>query len=39
MIHHISAVTFGVRDIAGAIEFYRKLGFEVLYAGEREALS
>jgi catechol 2,3-dioxygenase-like lactoylglutathione lyase family enzyme len=35
MIHHISAVTFAVRDMARSIEFYRKLGFELLYGSER----
>jgi len=39
MIHHISAVTFAVRDMARSIAFYRKLGFEVLYGGERAAFS
>jgi catechol 2,3-dioxygenase-like lactoylglutathione lyase family enzyme len=39
MIHHISAVTFAVRDMARSIEFYRKLGFELLYGGERAAFS
>jgi len=35
MIRHISAVTFAVRDMARSIEFYRKLGFELMYGGER----
>ena len=39
MIHHISAVTFAVRDMARSIEFYRRLGFEVLYGSERAAFS
>jgi catechol 2,3-dioxygenase-like lactoylglutathione lyase family enzyme len=33
MIQHISAVTFAVRDMARSIEFYEKLGFELLYGG------
>ena len=39
MIQHISAVTFAVRDMARSIEFYRKLGFELLYGGDRAAFS
>jgi len=39
MIQHISAVTFAVRDMARAVEFYQKLGFELLYGGERAAFS
>ena len=39
MIHQISAVTLAVRDMARSIEFYRRLGFEVLYGGERAAFS
>jgi catechol 2,3-dioxygenase-like lactoylglutathione lyase family enzyme len=39
MIQHISAVTFAVRDMARSIEFYRKLGFEFLYGGDRAAFS
>ena len=35
-IKHISAVTFAVRDMACAIEFYRKLGF-VLIHGDSQA--
>jgi len=35
MIQHISAVSFAVRDMARSIEFYRKLGFEIVYGGER----
>jgi catechol 2,3-dioxygenase-like lactoylglutathione lyase family enzyme len=32
-IDHISAVTLAVRDMAEAVAFYRKLGFEVSYGG------
>jgi catechol 2,3-dioxygenase-like lactoylglutathione lyase family enzyme len=39
MIQHISAVTFAIRDMARSIEFYRKLGFELLYGGDRAAFS
>ena len=39
MIRHISAVTFAVREMARSIEFYEKLGFELLYGGESAAFS
>ena len=39
MIQHISAVTLAVDDMIRSIEFYRKLGFELLYGGERAAFS
>src|SRR5437016_3341110 len=39
MIQHISAVTFAVRDMARSIEFYRKLGFELLYGDDRAEFS
>jgi catechol 2,3-dioxygenase-like lactoylglutathione lyase family enzyme len=39
MIQHIRAVTFAVRDMARSIEFYRKLGFELLYGSEGAAFS
>jgi uncharacterized glyoxalase superfamily protein PhnB len=39
MIQRISAVTFAVRDMACSVEFYRKLGFEVQYGGERATFS
>ena len=39
MIQHMSAVSFAVRDMAGSIEFYRKLGFELRYGGDRAAFS
>jgi len=32
-IHHISAVTLAVHDMARAVEFYRKVGLGVLYGG------
>jgi catechol 2,3-dioxygenase-like lactoylglutathione lyase family enzyme len=32
-------VTFAVHDMAHSIEFYRKLGFELLYGGEHAAFS
>jgi catechol 2,3-dioxygenase-like lactoylglutathione lyase family enzyme len=34
MIQHISAVTLAVRDMVRSIEFYRKLGFELVYGAE-----
>ena len=39
MIQHISAVTFAVRDMARSVEFYQKLGFELIYGGEQAAFS
>ena len=39
MIQHISAVTLAVDDMIRSIEFYRKLGFGLLYGGERAAFS
>jgi catechol 2,3-dioxygenase-like lactoylglutathione lyase family enzyme len=38
-IQHISAVTFAVRDMARSIEFYEKLGLELLYGGDRAGFS
>ena len=39
VIQHISAVTFAVRDMARSIDFYKKLGFELLYGGDRALFS
>ena len=39
MIQHISAVTFAVRDMARSVEFYKKLGLELLYGGESAPFS
>jgi catechol-2,3-dioxygenase len=39
LIQHISAVTFAVHDMARSIEFYRKLGFELLYGGDDAVFS
>jgi|SRR5689334_4515796 catechol 2,3-dioxygenase-like lactoylglutathione lyase family enzyme len=39
VIQHISAVTFAVHDMARSIGFYKKLGFELLYGGDRAAFS
>ena len=39
MIENISAVTLAVRDMARAIEFYQKLGFELVYGGRHAAFS
>jgi hypothetical protein len=39
VIQHISAVTFAVRDMARSIEFYKKLGFELLYGSDRAGFS
>jgi len=39
LIQLISAVTFAVRHMARSVEFYKKLGFELLYGGESAAFS
>jgi catechol 2,3-dioxygenase-like lactoylglutathione lyase family enzyme len=39
MIQAISAVTFAVRNMARSVEFYRNLGFELVYGGERATFS
>src|SRR5713101_3512861 len=39
MIRHISAVTHAVNDMARSVEFYRKLGFELLQGGEGATFS
>ncbi len=38
-IEHISAVTLAVRDMARAVAFYQKLGFELVYGGRHAAFS
>ena len=39
MIQLISAATFNVRDMARSIEFYQKLGFELLCGSESATFS
>jgi len=39
MIQLISAATFNVRDMARSVEFYQKLGFELLYGCESARFS
>ena len=39
MIDSISAVTLATHDMRRAIEFYRMLGFELLYGGEEAAFT
>lgn len=39
MIQHISAVTLAVSNMSLSVEFYRKLGFELVYGGEGAAFS
>jgi len=39
MILLISAITFAVRDMARSVEFYKKLGFELVYGGGDGAFS
>jgi len=33
-IHHISAVTLAVQNMAQSVDFYRKLGLDIEYGGE-----
>jgi len=37
--HHISAVTFAVRDMARSVEFHQKLGFQLLFGDGRAPFS
>ena len=39
MIHSISAVTLATHDMRRAVSFYRMLGFQVIYGGERAAFT
>ena len=39
IIRGISAVTFAVRDMVRSIEFYEKLGFELVYGGGHAGFS
>jgi catechol 2,3-dioxygenase-like lactoylglutathione lyase family enzyme len=39
VIQLISAVTFAVCDMVHSVEFYQKLGFELLYGGESATFS
>lgn len=39
MVEHISAVTLAVRDMARAVDFYQKLGFELTYGSRHAAFS
>ena len=34
MIHSISAITLATHDMRRSVQFYRALGFEVIYGGE-----
>ena len=38
-VEHISAVTLAVGNMARAVEFYQKLGFELVYGGRQAAFS
>ncbi len=38
-IQHISAVTLVVQDMAQSVDFYRKLGLELLYGGEQASFT
>ena len=39
MIESISAVTLKTQNMSRAISFYQKLGFELNYGGEKEAIT
>jgi len=39
MIQHICAVTFAIRNMSLSVDFYRKLGFELIYGGVESAFS
>jgi catechol 2,3-dioxygenase-like lactoylglutathione lyase family enzyme len=39
MIQHISAVTLASRDMASSVDFYRRLGFELVYGGDEASFS
>ena len=39
MIQHISAVTFAASDMARSVEFYEKLGFEIVYGGSHSGFT
>ena len=39
MIRHISAVTFPVRDMARSMGFYKMVGIELVYGGDRSSFS
>jgi uncharacterized glyoxalase superfamily protein PhnB len=39
MIESISAITLATHDMRRAVEFYRRLGFEIIYGGEAAAFT
>ena len=39
MIQHLSAITFAVRDMREALDFYHALGFELLHGGADASFS
>jgi catechol 2,3-dioxygenase-like lactoylglutathione lyase family enzyme len=39
MIESISAVTFATHDMRRAVEFYRTLGFQLIYGGENASFT
>jgi len=39
MIESISAITLATHDMARAVDFYRKLGFELVYGGTNAAFT
>ena len=38
-IQHISAVTLAVQDMARSVDFYKKLGLDLLYGGEHASFT
>ncbi len=38
-LQHLSAVTLAVQNMAQSVEFYRKLGLELLYGGEWDSFT
>jgi catechol 2,3-dioxygenase-like lactoylglutathione lyase family enzyme len=39
MIEGISAITLGTHDMQRAVQFYRSLGFDILYGGEASSFT
>ncbi len=38
-IQHFAAVNLAVQDMAQSVDFYRKLGLELLYGGEHSSFN
>ncbi len=39
MIESINAITLGSHDMAGAVRFYRSLGFDILHGSDAAAFA